>query len=240
MKKISVVIMIVWMSCSVFSQDLYIGFKSGFKQEVFSTKYDLYKTKVDFKTPTLALYYSMTFSNHFEIGWGIGYYAYSQNIKVHYVDFPFSKVIDCQTGHNVLFQTLSYRFQIGYHLRLAKDFSLKFNTGMHSELYYQKYDNLNPPKHIVGTSSPEVFIDYGYLWKGYNFLLSNSLSFQYYTKHNIGISVFAAYHAGLLPAFHNYITFEDDDYVVQDRIFTRGSYVEFGLEVGYRFKRISP
>ncbi|MDX9890821.1 MAG: hypothetical protein WC142_07600 [Bacteroidales bacterium] len=240
MKKISVVIMIVWMSCSVFSQDLYIGFKSGFKQEVFSTKYDLYKTKVDFKTPTLALYYSMTFSNHFEIGWGIGYYAYSQNIKVHYEDFPFSKVVDCQTGHNVLFQTFSYRFQIGYHLRLAKDFSLKFNTGMHSELYYQKYDNLNPPKHIVGTSSPEVFIDYGYLWKGYNFLLSNSLSFQYYTKHNIGISVFAAYHAGLLPAFHNYITFEDDDYVVQDRIFTRGSYVEFGLEVGYRFKRISP
>lgn len=228
------------MSCSVFSQDLYIGFKSGFKQEVFSTKYDLYKTKVDFKTPTLALYYSMTFSNHFEIGWGIGYYAYSQNIKVHYEDFPFSKVVDCQTGHNVLFQTFSYRFQIGYHLRLAKDFSLKFNTGMHSELYYQKYDNLNPPKHIVGTSSPEVFIDYGYLWKGYNFLLSNSLSFQYYTKHNIGISVFAAYHAGLLPAFHNYITFEDDDYVVQDRIFTRGSYVEFGLEVGYRFKRISP
>jgi len=200
----------------------------------------LYKTKVDFKTPTLALYYSMTFSNHFEIGWGIGYYAYSQNIKVHYEDFPFSKVVDCQTGHNVLFQTFSYRFQIGYHLRLAKDFSLKFNTGMHSELYYQKYDNLNPPKHIVGTSSPEVFIDYGYLWKGYNFLLSNSLSFQYYTKHNIGISVFAAYHAGLLPAFHNYITFEDDDYVVQDRIFTRGSYVEFGLEVGYRFKRISP
>jgi hypothetical protein len=239
MKKISVGIMIVWMSCSVFSQDLYIGFKSGFKQEVFSTNYDLYKTKVDFKTPTLALYYSMTFSNHFEIGWGIGYYAYSQNIKI-YDDFAYRKVVDCQTGHDVIFQTLSYRFQIGYHLRLAKDFSLKFNTGMHSELYYQNYDKIDQPKYIIGTSSPEVFIHYGYLWKGYNFLFSNSLSFQYYTKHNIGISIFAAYHAGLLQAVNNYLVFKEIDYTINDMIFTRGSYFEFGLEVGYRFKRISP
>lgn len=242
MKKISVVIMIVWMSCSVFSQDLYMGFRTGFKQEVFSSKYDMYKTKIDFKAPTLALYYSVTFPNNFEIRWGSGYYAYSQNVNIYYWDDVIKKEIDCQTGHIILFHSFFNKFQIGYNLKLAKDFNLKFNMGVSNEFYLQpgSYDPSKSIK-ISKASSPEVFINYSHiLWKPFNFMLSNSLSFQYFTKHNIGISVFAAYHTGLLQVTNTYITFKENKYIITDVLATRGSYFEFGLELGYRYKRLSP
>jgi len=130
MKIKSVFLMLIFIISNeiIYSQSYFFSVKYGYKQEVFNAYYNLYKTQIDVKSPVIRSEFKIMYPNQIEIGWGLGYYSFSQNIKM-YNDFPLDNPFEIQTGHDVLYRALSQHFQFGYNVRLIKDFYLKFSTG---------------------------------------------------------------------------------------------------------------
>jgi hypothetical protein len=91
----------------------------------------------------------------------------------------------------------------------------------------------------------------------FNILISNRLVLQYYTKFNMGIAIFGAYHAGLIPVWQNisgHFEWKNEEdpiewqvdranppiwnqgsEILDTKISSNGSYWQFGIELGYKF-----
>jgi len=261
MKKISIVFAVVFcVNSPTFAQDFYVGLKTGFKTEKYNiplNKNDfLIKPRIlipqmDFSAPTLQAVFRTTFPKNWEIETGIGWYNYSQKLTAKINHNIASWYFDIRNVNQpyVLPTTKSYTYgsinlseKVGYRFKLASNLHLRLNTGLQLGILY----NARSTSSTLVESDPfELYVIYYGVEKPYlNLLVSNTISLQYTTKSNMYFSFFMSYHAGLFDVYKSdaYIVnrksnetsyYDGHDHYLYSPITTKGSYFEFGIELGY-------
>jgi hypothetical protein len=140
---------------------------------------------------------------------------------------------------NAAINTVSLQFGLGYSIQLFKPLFLKINSGIDFDFYVNS-DFGSVTEGNMGDLYLKEHFDYP-INTPINLLIQNRISLQYFTKSNIGFSLFLSYHSGLLNVFdkpwaeYNWI----QDGVVSESLNTNyisnGSHWEIGFEIGYKF-----
>jgi len=255
MKKYSLILVLIFSFVSFsYGQDFYLGLRSGFKKETYSIVGNggkEFQSKMNYAFPTTRLIMRAMFSNNLEVGGGLGYYAYNRNVGMIY-DNTYG-IINVFSGNEALFKSIEFSCQVGYSLPIARDFYLKLNMGIDFNIHILKeyHDISQITETNVSNESADMTIyspSHRENHSAGNIMLVNTIAFQYFTKFNLGISIFTSYHTGLLPVTYEIAVvypknmptfgFLPDNYLYYTYPYsTRGSYWEFGLELGYRFKK---
>ncbi|MCL2131283.1 MAG: hypothetical protein FWH36_02320 [Lentimicrobiaceae bacterium] len=246
-----------------FSQEFYAGLKSGFKLEHYKMPLEknainsnyhfqerLLTSTMDFTAPTVQILFRTTFSSNWEVEAGFGWYNYSQKLKAKINTDAALTTFGINNADNIIFSTANERIygcaffspRGGYRVNFSPDLHLRINTGLQIGFLY----NARTTSNTVAESDPfELYISYYGVEKPYmNLLISNTISLQYVTKPNIYFSFFVSYHAGLLNVYKNDIYlanrrsydvfyYNGHDVYVNSAATTKGSYFEFGIELGY-------
>jgi hypothetical protein len=212
--------------------------------------------KMDFSAPTLQAVFRTTFPKNWEIETGIGWYNYSQKLKakintdialwvfgVRNVDVPY--VLATSNEHT--YGSINLSEKVGYRFKLASNLHLRLNTGLQLGILYNARSTSST---LVKSDPLELYIIYYGVQKPYiNLLVSNTISLQYTLKSNVYLSIFASYHAGLFDVYNSdlYIVnrkssestffYDGQDYYISSPVATKGSYFEFGIELGYVWKK---
>ena len=254
MKKYSLILVIIFNFVSFsYGQDFYLGLRSGCKKEIYNISDNgnkAFKSKMNYASPTVRLVMRVMFPNNLEVGGGLGGYAYNKNMGMDF-DNLFGK-INVFTGNEILYKSVEFNFQVGYSLPIVRNFYFKLNTSVDCNIHILKgyNDIFKPTITNIITENADMTIVSPSHWDSHsagNIMLVNTIAFQYFTKFNLGISIFTSYHTGLLPVTYEtaYICeknlppflYDPDYYSYSYPYSTRGSYWEFGLELGYRFKK---
>ena len=241
---------------AVFSQDFYIGSKVGLKQNKILNVFkgvDL-ASAGNITMPTVQILFRTTFLKKWEIETSIGWYNYSQKIKAKIdSDIAFfalgyrgNDVKVLSTSQERLYGSVFISPKAGYRFTLLPELHLRLNTGLQLGLMY----NARSTSSTLVESDPfEMYIIYRGVQKPYlNLHISNSVSLQYTTKFNMYFSIFAAYHVGLFEVYQSEIylvnrkSSESFFYSGKDNYMAllapiKGSYFEFGIELGYTWKK---
>jgi len=214
------------------------------------------KYPLDVSAPTLQMVFRTTFSNNWEVETGIGWYNYSQKIKAKankdlafwlgFLHNPesFTRVLSTPNEHT--FGCVHLSEKVGYRFKLSSNLHLRLNTGLQLGLLYNARTTSST---LVENDPFELYIIYHGVKKPYlNLLISNAVSLQYTTKSNFYFTVFASYHAGLFKVYQSeaYLAnrksseidfYDGHDLYIVCPITTRSSYFEFGIELGYTWKK---
>jgi hypothetical protein len=117
---------------------------------------------------------------------------------------------------------------LGYKFKLANRLYANVYSGLNFDFYFlpQKgYDNF-----YFYLQAKDA------LMRRFNILLTNRASLQYFTKFNMGISVYGAYHAGFMQVWNSMELIPYHEiYQYPVRLLSRGSFWNFGIELGYKF-----
>ena len=213
-------------------------------------------SSMDFSTPTLQAVFRTTFPSNWEVEAGIGWYNYSQKLKAK-IDptcavFTFgvgslrSDKYVFSTSNEQIYGCAFFSPKAGYRFHLSPNLHLRLNTGMQIGFLY----NVRTTGNTVVESDPfELYIVYRGIKKpNLNLLVSNTISLQYLIKRNLYFSFFMSYHAGLLNVYQSdvYIAnrrtnetifYDGHDTYLNSAVTTKGSYFEFGIELGYLWGR---
>ena len=264
MKKTAIVFIIVFcISKLSFAQNFYTGLKVGFKSEIMSPFPnrsifidDFVMRMTGISAPALQMVFRTTFSKNWEIEAGIGWYNYTQKLKVNIgnstaffafgireenASYAFSTPRECLYGSVFISPKAGYRFE------LSPNLHLRLNTGLQFGMQY----NARSTSSTLAEHDPfELYVIYRGVQKPYlNLQISNAVSLLYSTKFNMYFSIFAACHAGLLRVYQTEIYlvnrksregndfYDGQDYYMPFTPAIRGSYLEFGIELGYTWKK---
>ena len=263
MKKIIIVFTLFCINNPTFAQEFYAGFKTGFKKEHYkmpleknsiSNNYHfqerLLTSSMDFTAPTLQLLFRTTFPSNWEVEAGFGWYNYSQKLKAKINSNAAFTTFGINNADDNVFSTANERIygcaffspRAGYRVKFSPSLHLRINTGLQIGFLYNARTTSNT---IVESDPFELYISYYGVEKPYiNLLVSNTISLQYVAKPNVYFSVFVSYHAGLLKTYQNNIYlanrrsndvfyYDGHDVYVNSTATTKGSYFEFGIELGY-------
>ena len=213
---------------------------------------------MDFSAPTLQMVFRITFFNNLEIETGVGWYNYSQKLKARITPncaYSTFGVRDAnETTDTYVFSTAKESVygciflspKAGYRVKLSQNLHFRINTGLQVGFLYNARQTSNS---MVESDPFELYVVYHGVKKPYiNLLVSNTISLQYITKPNFYFSIFASYHAGLINVYQSDVYLanrrsnENDFYNGHDSylnsaITTKGSYFEFGIELGYMWDK---
>jgi len=253
MKKIIIALTTVFcVNSSIFAQDFYVGLKTGLKVEKHSKFFTKYNSV---SAPALQMVFRTTFPKKWEIETGLGWYNYSQKVKAKIDsdiafflfailngDFPYT----LSTSNEPIYGCVFLPLKAGYRFTLSPKLHLRLNTGLQLGLLY----NARSTSSTLVESDPfELYVIYRGVEKPYlNLLFSNAVSLQYTTKFNMYISIFASYHAGLFDVYQSEVYLANrkssesffyggEDFYIAAPLTTKGSYFEFGIELGYTWKK---
>jgi hypothetical protein len=213
-------------------------------------------SSMDFSSPTVQAVFRTTFPSNWEVEAGFGWYNYSQKLKAKIdascASFTFgfknsseSKYI-FSTSNERIYGCAFFSPKAGYRFNLSPNLHLRLNTGMQIGFLYNVRTSANT---IVESDPFEMYIVYRGIKKpNINLLVSNTISLQYITKPRIYFSFFISYHAGLLNVYQSdvYIAnrkssesdfYNGHDTYINSSVTTRGSYFEFGIELGYMWSK---
>ena len=255
MKRIFFVVAILISTLSLFGQQYHIGASIGWHKDIFTlseTNRYVSNDKSYLYNPSANLNFSFLFKNNIELSLGLGYYQYRFNRFLYLLDKK-NKEIGMGTSYG-MFDVLTIPIAVGYGINLWKNRLLfKVQSGLDFDIYFLSEWN-------GGGCQGEIAVDIvSYSTKiPFNILLSNRIVLQYYTKFNMSIAIFGAYHAGLRKTWENASAhfewknendpawlFEDDHYhhliwgqgreILDTKLLSNGSYWQFGIELGYKF-----
>ena len=214
---------------------------------------------MDISAPTLQTVFRIKFPSNWEIETGVGWYHYSQKLKakvsrggavymgVLIDDLPSSYTV-LPTAKEPIYGSVNLSEKVGYRFNLSSNLHLRLNTGLQFGILYNARLTSST---LVDADPYELYIIYRGLKKTpINLLISNTISLQYTTKSNMYFSIFMSYHAGLFDVHKSdvYITnrkssqeggcfYEGYDFHTHSALTTKGSYFEFGIELGYMWKK---
>jgi len=232
--------------------------KQPAKENYFYQKKRILTSPIDVSTPTVQALFRLTFLNNLEIEASVGWYNYSQKLKAK-IDsrcaFTTFGVKDANTSNgepanNYVFSTSNEHIygcvflspKVGYRFSFSQDLHLRLNTGVQVGWLYNSRSTSTT---LVESDPFELYIAYqGVKEMPINLLISNTIALQYVTKYNVYFSVFASYHVGLLETYQSdvYLTnrrsnetyyYTGHDTYMYAPAKTKGSYFEFGIEIGY-------
>jgi hypothetical protein len=245
-----------------FGQQYYVGASIGWHQDIFTmseTNKKISNDRIYLYNPSANLNFGFLFKNNIELSLGVGFYLYriDRYINKYYLGSKMLKTTCVAPTHSAVTipVSLSYNFNL-WNNRLL----FKVQSGLDFDVYFSEID-YKPDRGGFGGYTGSV-AEWTYLSENariphFNILISNKVVLQYYTKFNMGIAIFGAYHAGLIPVWqgisgHFEWKSEDDpeEWQMDERgnvlwnqgseIFdtkfnSNGSYWQFGIELGYRF-----
>jgi hypothetical protein len=225
-----------------FGQQYYVGASIGWHQDIFtmSETHKYISTKyIGIINPSANLGFNIGFNNGLELSLGCGYYNYMLTPTM-FLLAPNGKINPIRTALCSIYQAISIPIAIGYNINLwNKRFLLKIQSGLDFDICFLEsgglngYDSLSDGQQIrrnITFESPVI--------THFNILLSNRISLQYFTKFGMGISIFGAYHAGLMPIWqtaYGHFDWNNGTEILDTKFLSNGSYWQFGIELGYRF-----
>jgi len=237
MKKLSLIFTLsLFLVGSVRSQDFYFGVSSGMVKSVYTKTDDKkhFKDMIDATRPSANLILSVLFKNNLELATGVMFYAYPYNIRASGDKMWGGRILQTTSDHTAYF-AFSVPVHLGYKFKLAPRFYANVYSGLNFDFYFNPQYSSNSKIY----EDKEVYITTeNALKQRFNILLSNKLSMQYFTKFNMGISLFVSYHSGLFKIWESSaLTVYSDTHYRKSSTTSRGSYWIFGLELGYKLKK---
>jgi len=228
------------MTSSIYSQDFYLGLAIGEQCAVYSKTEtrNIVRTNVLFVPQSVNIKFSTIFINNLELETGIMYYIYPYS----YSDLYTTKYIaengeeyeasSKHTNWDKAYYAFSIPVHLGYKFKLAHRFYANFYSGLNFDFYFQ-------PKNGFDWEGDYLYYQ-TCLKRQFNILLSNKISLQYFTKFNMGIGVYGAYYSGMFQVWesvrHLYLDY-DHTGTYPVTFLSRGSYWNFGIELGYKLDK---
>ena len=235
MKKILIFTVLIFLTASIYSQDFYFGISSGLMKGVYSkTEPNDYikSSRINGFRPSVDFTFSVIFKNNLELETGIMYYPYPHNIGFRWdtIGATGSIMRGYYTFNDVAYHAFSLPIHFGYKFKLANRLYANIHSGLNFDFYFEESRS-----ELIG---PGVYISAkeGALKQPFNILLSNKVSLQYFTKFNMGISLYAAYYSGLFQVWESFasVSYYDGLKTFESTLLSHGSYWNFGLELGYK------
>ena len=255
MKKILLIITLIYLSTTSFSQNLRLGVEWGFPISIVSVSNadDFLKPSMLDFPENINLTINYSFGSNIFLKSGIGYSQYNKVIwekDMLYNDFISGSQMD-------LYKSIIIPFQIGYKQKLFSSFYLKYASGIDLDFIFEKgqryityggtmYDGQGNP-----ISREDLFRQLGVEYnigypisackRNFNVLLSQKLSLSYEIKKFMYIDLFCEYHAGLFKMVETtgmIRTIDENENIeyYYPVITSNGSYWRIGLEIGYIFR----
>lgn len=237
------VLLIFCNGIKIHSQEKTILVNSGLHYDMISitqNQREYFKQRIDGLSPSFELSWHYVSKQGFLFKTGLSYSNFGHNIGIKDLngrDFYHGTYFD-------MFKFISLSTEFGYSLQLFKHFNLNFSSGIaFSYLFHQvggtlegyywnPYENLN--QRIVYTMN-------NCLQQKYNISISNRVQLSYKTKRNICYNLHCSYNAGLFHIWEETARLEINDAseIFEPTFTSRGSYWNFGLGVGYVFRKTS-
>jgi len=244
-------------SLSCIGQQYYIGASIGWHQDIFTmgkTPANISNTYVfPLYNPSANIWFDVFFKNNIELSTGIGYYQSQMHSKI-YTPLP-EKYMYYDPYKEIVYDVLVFPINMGYSIKLwNKRLFFKIYTGFDFNINLSEQNEYDP--NIGGIFGlVGCWVDYIKIPR-FNILLSNRITLQYFTKFNMSIAIYGAYHAGLfqtkeVAALHfEYKSDNDPEWLMDEhlnifrgqgsdfyntKILSNGSYWQFGIELGYKF-----
>lgn len=228
---------------AVYAQEFYFGFSPGEISSVYSTSGDKsFTTHMYVFHITGNLIFSVVFKNNVALETGLIYYNYPYLIKG-----PISKELNIKP--NVLglaaYQAFSLPLHVGYKFKLANRLYANVYSGLNFDFYFSpancgympyKYSEDNYEEWGWNRFGDLVFWSERSLQKRFNVMFANRVSLQYFTKFNMGISVYASYYSGLRQVWEStlHYTYDFGETINKNIYLSHGSYWNFGIELGFK------
>ena len=229
---------------SIYSQDFYFGISPGEISSVYSKSgNEKFTTQIDIFQITGNFIFSILFKNNLELETGLIYYPYS-----------FYLIDKYKTHINTgvpSYYGFSLPIHVGYKFKLANRLYANIYSGINFDFYfcpnnieYSPYKLRDPNDPAWESDSWSQIDDLTYLSENrlkqrFNILLFNKLTLQYFTKFNMGISLYVSYNSGLFQVWESKYHFSYDFGKNIDKVIflSRGSYWNFGIELGYKLEK---
>jgi len=245
MKKLSLIFTLsFFLACSVHSQDFYFGASSGMVKSVYFRTDDKkhFKDLIDVSRPSANVIFTTIFKNNLELATGVMFYAYPYNISASGDKMWGDRILQTISDHTAYF-AFSLPVHLGYKFKLANRLYANIYSGLNFDFYFNELQGKN-----CGVGGPLSYSTSIAPFKNrFNIMVSNRISLQYFTKFNMGIGLYAAYHSGLFNIWDSYEDFgyyhidisgNSGEYKMFESTFIGdGSFWSFGLELGYKLAR---
>jgi hypothetical protein len=243
MKKIFITfIALLFITGSIYAQDFYFGFSPGEISSVYSKiENKNFSTHMNIFQITGNFIFSVIFKNNVELETGIMYYNYPYNIKG---PFKSDRTFTINIEGGAAYHAFSLPVHAGYKFKLANRLYANVYSGLNFDFYFEP-DNSAYKPYVYAPNTPwEGWNYFGdlYYWpenklqKRFNVMFANRVSIQYFTKFNMGISVYASYYSGLRQVWESalHYTYDFGETIHKNLYLSRGSFWNFGLELGYK------
>ena len=245
MKKLFIIFTLsLFLTGSVHSQDFYFGASSGMVKSIYFRTDDKkhFKDLIDVSRPSANVIFSTIFKNNLELATGVMFYAYPYNIRASGEKMWGNRILQTTSDHTAYF-AFSLPVHLGYKFKLANRLYANIYSGLNFDFYFNELQDQNR-----GIGGPLTYSTAISPFKNrFNLMVSNRISLQYFTKFNMGIGIYAAYHSGLFNIWNSYEDFgyyhidisgTHGEYKMFESTFkSDGSFWNFGLELGYKLER---
>ena len=188
--------------------------------------------------PSANFIFSVIFKNNLELETGLMYYSYPYKVAYRWDTIgatgAFTK--GYHGVHESAYHAFSFPIHIGYKFKLANRLYANIHAGLNFDFYFAELNGWTEggmgENHFYSSTENA-------LKQRFNILLSNRISLQYFTKFNMGISLYAAYNSGLFSIWESYAyaSYHNNAKVFQSTLLSRGSYWNFGIELGYKLDK---
>ncbi|MCL2435642.1 MAG: hypothetical protein FWD09_05845 [Lentimicrobiaceae bacterium] len=249
MKKIFLIsTLFLFITNSVHSQDFYFGISSGMVKSVYFKTDDKkhFQDLIDASRPSANLIFSTIFKNNLELATGVMFYPYPYKIRASGDEMWGERILQT-TYRNTAYFAFSVPVHLGYKFKLAPRLYANIYSGLNFDFYFSE---LTKRKGSYGWgigSNVSYATSIASIKNRFNLMFSNRVSLQYFTKFNMGIGIYAAYHSGLLNVWDSYEDFGyyhtdisgtyGEEKMFQSTLKSDGSFWNFGLELGYKLER---
>jgi hypothetical protein len=214
--------------------------------------------KILLYNPSANLNFGFLFKNNIELSLGIGFYLYRINryINKYHLGTKILRTISATPTHS----TITIPVSVSYNFNLWKNrLFFKVQSGLDFDIYFLEVkDDIRVNfGSYAGSVAKWIYLSENTRVPHFNILIFNKLVLQYYTKFNMGIAIFGAYHAGLIPVWQGIsghfewknendpvewqmdergnVFWNQGSEILDTKFSSNGSYWQFGIELGYKF-----
>jgi len=239
MKKNILLIVLIFCVFKVsYSQNYYIGSAFGFHKDCFTIANNngkIHPSSFDLLNMFGNLNIAYQFKNNTELSLGLTYYKLELNPGVEWDNgniFYSSNALDG-------IKTFSIQLGMGYSIQLFKPVFLKINSGFDIDFYINS-DFGSGTEGNMGDLFLKEHFNYP-INTPINLLIQNRISLQYFTKSNVGFSLFLSYHSGLFNLFdqpwaeYSWVQNGNTVETLNTKYISNGSNWKIGFEIGYKF-----
>ena len=230
---------------AVYAQDFYFGFSPGEISSVYAKTGDKkFTMPMNVFQITGNFVFSVIFKNNVEFETGIMYYNYPYRMKVPESNDDNRVVWNIPIGWGA-YHAFSLPIHVGYKFKLANRLYANVYSGLNFDFYFapnnREYRAFQHPDTVGLSSWWGRFGDLMYypenkLQKHFNVMFANRVSIQYFTKSNMGISLYASYYSGLRQVWEStfHYTYDFGETIHKNTYISHGSYWNFGIELGFK------